>query len=132
MTGSRRNSDLGGLVPSPRTVESRRNSDVSCRSSERRGSDLGAIRPAVSRRASDCGSIRRVADLPTTPELHAADEATALVDGIKDDEEAGKTRKKNLSWKSDKSKDEQEDITAETSLLSDSQQAAGVTVRSRL
>ena len=39
--------------------------------------------------------------------------------------EEGKLRKKNLSWKSDVIKDEQEDITAETSLLPDSQNSDG-------
>ncbi|XP_014227187.1 uncharacterized protein LOC106652634 isoform X2 [Trichogramma pretiosum] len=140
LTGSRRNSDLNGL-PAPRAVESRRNSDVSYRSSERRASDIGQIstRPS-SRRASDF-SMRQMQQIESDNEQTEADlggcdsgEKVALVNdqggggggGSDESNSNNKSRKKNLSWKCDKLKEEQEVITAETSLLTDVQQKAGL------
>lgn len=55
-----------------------------------------------------------------------ANEKAALVNGnqkkvTNECVEQGIIRKKNLSWKNEKFKDDQEDITAETSLLTDKQ-----------
>lgn len=159
ITGSRRNSDLGGLA-AVKVVESRRNSDVSCRSisSERRGSDISQIKPLVINRRSSDVSIQNLDKSPThyspncqpgektesqqqqevksesdsdQPDNYYANEKAALMNGDNKpkDEEQGKSRKKNLSWKSDKAKNnDQEDITAETSLLPEVQQQGRVTV----
>lgn len=128
-----------------KAVESRRNSDVSCRSSgnERRCSDIPAFiraQPGVNRRASDASarSSRSAAELSGSKlsdirsesdsepaDYGAANERVALMNG-KQEEPAPKPRKKNLSWKNDKVKDDHEDITAETSLLPDVQQASAV------
>ncbi|XP_014214748.1 uncharacterized protein LOC106643931 [Copidosoma floridanum] len=139
--GSRRNSDLGVLSPTPRAVESRRNSDVSCRSTDRRSLDLG-IRGPASRRSSDTG-VRVPAGGPDDSEAHLSEiksesdseqqdgdcgsEKVALVNGGSTNEEPKTPRKKNLSWKSDRLADDQEDITPETSLLKDATAATGIT-----
>lgn len=132
-----------------KAVESRRNSDFSGRSSERWSSDIPAFiraQPGINRRASDA-SVRssrngvendKLSDIKSEsdsdqPDYSAANEKAALMNG-KQEEVVTKTRKKNLSWKNDKVKDDQEDITAETSLLPEVQQttaataAGGVTV----
>ncbi|OXU19731.1 hypothetical protein TSAR_012838 [Trichomalopsis sarcophagae] len=149
---SRRNSDLGGLA-AVKVVESRRNSDVSCRSSDRRGSDVSQIKPLVINRRSSDISIQNLDKSPThyspnylqgektesqqqqelksesdsdQPDNYYGNEKAALMNGK--DEGQGKSRKKNLSWKCDKVKNDQEDITAETSLLPEVQQQGRVTV----
>lgn len=49
-----------------------------------------------------------------------------------DKEETAKTRKKNLSWKNDKSKEDPEEITAESSLLPENATSDGrITVTER-
>ncbi|XP_016842510.1 uncharacterized protein LOC100680409 isoform X2 [Nasonia vitripennis] len=154
-TGSRRNSDLGGLAAA-KVVESRRNSDVSCRSSDRRGSDVSQIKPLVINRRSSDISIQNLDKSPThyspnylpdektesqqqqelksesdsdQPDNYYGNEKAALMNGDNKpkDEDQGKSRKKNLSWKCDKVKNDQEDITAETSLLPEVQQQGRVT-----
>ncbi|XP_015601298.1 uncharacterized protein LOC107270635 isoform X3 [Cephus cinctus] len=126
--GSRRNSDLGGLTGVK--LNSRRNTDFSFR----RNSDV--IKPfLVNRRSSDI-SIRTLdkspthyqSILPEKPEIQEKSEsdseqpdcnerAALMSDKPKDKDEELKGRKKSLSWKTDKSKEDHEEITAETSLL---------------
>lgn len=126
-----------------KAVESRRNSDVPCRTSERRASDIPAFiraQPGINRRASDAsvrsskgGDNDKLSDIKSESESEQTDvnEKAALVNG-KSVETATKTRKKNLSWKNDKVKDDQEDITAETSLLPDVQQATATAAAGRV
>ncbi|XP_015190475.1 PREDICTED: uncharacterized protein LOC107073986 [Polistes dominula] len=129
-TGSRRNSDIGTFI-SPKH-ESRRNSDISYR----RNSELAQIKPLViNRRKSDI-SIRTLDKSPThyqcivpqkieiqeksesdSDQPDCNEKAALMNEKMKNKGEDAKIRKKSLSWKTDKSKDESEEITAETNLL---------------
>ncbi|KAK0169464.1 hypothetical protein PV328_012012 [Microctonus aethiopoides] len=125
-SGSRRNSDLGGLA-AVKVTESRRNSDTSYR----RNSDLSNIRPLViSRRGSDV-SIKTLDKSPThfhtdltkmtVAEKFESDsdqldcnEKCALMDNDKSKSkiEDSKGRKKSLSWKNVDNFKNDDDITA--------------------
>lgn len=131
-SGSRRNSDLGGLSAVKTPSESRRNSDISYR----RCSDISQMRPLnINRRSSEI-SI-------TTPDKSPINFQTSLVkmdiqersesdsdngdcnekvalmnEKIKDDNT--KNRKKSLTWKNiDVCNKNDEDITVASSLLGD-------------
>ncbi|XP_012270845.1 uncharacterized protein LOC105694587 [Orussus abietinus] len=129
-TGSRRNSDLGSVTSTK--VDSRRNSDLSYR----RNSEMSQIKPLVINRHCSDVSIRTLDKSPThyqcivpekadIPEKSESDsdqpdcsEKAALMCGKpKDKDEEARGRKKNLSWKTDKNKDDPEEITVESSLL---------------
>ncbi|XP_076618717.1 uncharacterized protein LOC143340526 isoform X3 [Colletes latitarsis] len=127
--GSRRNSDISSFLP---RAELRRNSDISFR----RSSELCQIKPLdLSRRSSDI-SIRTLSRSPThgrsiVPEKieiqeksesdsdqpDCSEKAALMTEKNKDKEDDGKGRKKNLSWKNEKEKEDTEDITVETNLL---------------
>ncbi|XP_057341939.1 uncharacterized protein LOC130678625 [Microplitis mediator] len=135
-SSSRRNSDLGGLA-AVKVPESRRNSDVSYR----RTSDFAQMRPLFTNRRTSDVSIKTLDKSPThfqstvVPKMEilenksesdsdqhdCCNEKAALMNNDKPKlkEEDNKGRKKSLSWKNiDKFKDDQ-DITAESSLLPD-------------
>ena len=134
LAGSRRNSDIGSVF-SAKSSDSRRNSDVSY---SRRNSELAHMRPLnVNRRASDI-SIRTLDKSPThfqpmvpdtvidvreksesdSDHQDCNEKASLMNDNPKDKvDDNNKNRKKSLSWKNDKNKEELEDITAESSLL---------------
>ncbi|KZC08715.1 PREDICTED: uncharacterized protein LOC107186908 [Dufourea novaeangliae] len=127
--GSRRNSDISGIISK---AELRRNSDISFR----RNSEMIQIKPLdLNRRSSDI-SIRTLSRSPThgrtiVPEkieIHeksesdsdqpdCSEKAALMTEKNKDKEDDGKGRKKNLSWKNEKGKEDTEDITVETNLL---------------
>ncbi|XP_053994596.1 uncharacterized protein LOC128884926 isoform X1 [Hylaeus volcanicus] len=127
--GSRRNSDISGLIP---RSELRRSSDVSFR----RNSELCQIKPLdLSRRSSDI-SIRTLSRSPThgrsivsekieireksesdSDQPDCSEKAALMTETNKDKDDDGKIRKKNLSWKNEKEKEDTEDITVETNLL---------------
>ncbi|XP_074097039.1 uncharacterized protein LOC141526133 [Cotesia typhae] len=139
-TSSRRNSDLGGLA-AVKIPESRRNSDISYR----RSSDIEQIRPPFTNRRTSDVSIKTLDKSPThfqsiVPKMEILEnksesdsdqhdycnEKAALMnnDKPKSKEEDNRGRKKSLSWKNiDKFKDDQ-DITAESSLLPDNNNSA--------
>ncbi|XP_046742816.1 uncharacterized protein LOC124409316 isoform X3 [Diprion similis] len=143
-TGSRRNSDIGSLMTTTK-LDSRRNSEFSCR----RNSEFFQIKPLVINRRSSDISIRTLDKSPThyhsivpeNPELQEKSESdsdqpdcnekAALMNNksthnkCNEKDEIAKTRKKNLSWKNDKCKDDPEEITAESSLLPDNATAEG-------
>ncbi|XP_076278849.1 uncharacterized protein LOC143208349 isoform X2 [Lasioglossum baleicum] len=127
--GSRRNSDISGIVSKG---ELRRNSDISFR----RNSEMIQIKPLnLDRRSSDI-SIRTLSRSPThgrniVPEKIEIQEksesdsdqppdcnekAALMTEKTKDKEADGKGRKKSLSWKNEKEKEDTEDITVETLL----------------
>ncbi|KAL2726839.1 uncharacterized protein V1478_007117 [Vespula squamosa] len=129
-TGSRRNSDIGTFISAKH--ESRRNSDFSCR----RNSEMTQIKPLVINRRSSDISIRTLDKSPThyqsivpqkteiqeksesdSDQPDCNEKAALMNEKIKNKAEDTKIRKKSLSWKTDKSKDESEEITAETNLL---------------
>ncbi|XP_012257909.2 uncharacterized protein LOC105687107 isoform X1 [Athalia rosae] len=136
-TGSRRNSDIGSMTATK--FDSRRNSEFSCR----RNSEFFQIKPLIINRGNSDISIRTLDKSPThynsivpeKPELQEKSESdsdqpdcneeAALMNNkpghnkLNEKEEVAKTRKKNLSWKNDKSKEDHEEITAESSLLPD-------------
>ncbi|KAK2584041.1 hypothetical protein KPH14_006492 [Odynerus spinipes] len=128
--GSRRNSDIGTFISAKH--ESRRNSDISYR----RNSELTHIKPLVINRRSSDISIRTLDKSPThyqsivpqkieiqeksesdSDQPDCNEKAALMNEKMKNKGEDAKMRKKNLSWKTDKSKDESEEITAETNLL---------------
>ncbi|XP_071632419.1 uncharacterized protein [Temnothorax longispinosus] len=129
-TESRRNSDIGTFIPSPRP-DSRRNSE----SSYRRNSEFVHIKPLmINRRSSDI-SIRTLDRSPThfqsivpiKPEVQeksesdsdhpdCSEKAALMTEKSKSKDEEPKVRKKNLSW-NDKNIEDPEDITPETNLL---------------
>ncbi|XP_076643479.1 uncharacterized protein LOC143353786 [Halictus rubicundus] len=126
--GSRRNSDISGIISKG---ELRRNSDISFR----RNSEMIQIKPLnLDRRSSDI-SIRTLSRSPThgrniVPEKIEIQEksesdsdqpdcnekAALMTEKTKDKEDDGKGRKKSLSWKNEKGKEDTEDITVETLL----------------
>ncbi|XP_046614617.1 uncharacterized protein LOC124302456 isoform X3 [Neodiprion virginianus] len=143
-TGSRRNSDIGSLMTTTK-LDSRRNSEFSCR----RNSEFFQIKPLIINRRSSDISIRTLDKSPThynsivpeNPELQEKSESdsdqpdcnekAALMNNklthnkCNEKDEITKTRKKNLSWKNDKYKDDPEEITAESSLLPDNATTEG-------
>ncbi|XP_035722724.1 uncharacterized protein LOC118441860 [Vespa mandarinia] len=129
-TGSRRNSDIGTFISAKH--ESRRNSDFSYR----RNSEMAQIKPLVINRRSSDISIRTLDKSPThyqsivpqkieiqeksesdSDQPDCNEKAALMNEKIKNKSEDTKVRKKSLSWKTDKNKDESEEITAETNLL---------------
>ncbi|XP_066597252.1 uncharacterized protein [Prorops nasuta] len=123
-TGSRRNSDIGGFI-SPKTPDSRRNSDTSYQRNSlmmnRRSSD-------ISIKTLDKSPTHYQSIVPEKTEIHeksesdsdqpdCSEKAALMTDKPKDKDDENKTRKKSLSWKNEKNKDDVEDITAEVSLL---------------
>ncbi|XP_014473915.1 PREDICTED: uncharacterized protein LOC106744031 isoform X2 [Dinoponera quadriceps] len=139
-TGSRRNSDIGTFV-SPARVDSRRNSE----STYRRNSEFIHIKPLIINRRSSDISIRTLDRSPThfqsivppvkveTQEKSESDsdqpdcseKAALMNEKSKGKDEEAKVRKKNLSWKADKSMEDPEDITAETNLLPENTPSEG-------
>nr|KAF7427272.1 hypothetical protein H0235_006966 [Vespula pensylvanica] len=128
--GSRRNSDIGTFISVKH--ESRRNSDFSYR----RNSEVAHFKPLVINRRSSDISIRTLDKSPThyqsivpqkieiqeksesdSDQPDCNEKAALMNEKMKNKGEDTKIRKKSLSWKTDKSKDESEEITAETNLL---------------
>lgn len=130
---SRRNSDFALAVVKP---ESRRNSDVQF---TRRSSEMPVLPLNVTRRSSEI-SIRNLDKSPThfqrvipineakpevIPDKSESDsdqadcnEKAALMNETpKTKSDEAKQRKKSLTWKNEKNKEDTEEITAETSLL---------------
>ncbi|XP_076482479.1 uncharacterized protein LOC117160390 isoform X1 [Bombus vancouverensis nearcticus] len=136
-TGSRRNSDVSGFTP---RTEIRRNSDISFR----RNSEFVQVKPLdLNRRSSDI-SIRSLSRSPThgrsiVPEKieiqeksesdsdqpDCSEKAALMTEKSKDKDDDGKLRKKNLSWKNEKEKEDVEDITVETNLLPENTKVDG-------
>ncbi|XP_076224173.1 uncharacterized protein LOC116424682 isoform X3 [Nomia melanderi] len=127
--GSRRNSDISGIISK---AELRRNSDTSFR----RNSEMIQIKPLNLNRRSSEMSIRTLSRSPThgrniVPEKievqeksesdsdqpDCSEKAALMTDKSKDKVDDSKGRKKNLSWKNEKGKEDAEDITVETNLL---------------
>lgn len=135
--GSRRNSDVSGFTP---RTEIRRNSDISFR----RNSEFVQVKPLdLNRRSSDI-SIRSLSRSPThgrsiVPEKieiqeksesdsdqpDCSEKAALMTEKSKDKDDDGKLRKKNLSWKNEKEKEDVEDITVETNLLPENTKVDG-------
>ncbi|OAD58749.1 hypothetical protein WN48_10294 [Eufriesea mexicana] len=136
-TGSRRNSDVSGFIS---RSELRRNSDISFR----RNSELVQVKPLdLNRRSSDI-SIRSLSRSPThsrsivpdkieiqeksesdSDQPDCSEKAALMTEKNKDKDDDGKSRKKNLSWKNEKEKEDIEDITVETNLLPENTKADG-------
>lgn len=138
VSGSRRNSDIGGFIS---RAELRRNSDISFR----RNSEFVQVRPLdLNRRSSDI-SIRSLSRSPThgrtiAPEKMDIQEksesdsdqpdcnekAALMTEKNKDkDDNGGKLRKKSLSWKNEKETHNVEDITVEANLLPENAKTDG-------
>ncbi|XP_017892686.1 uncharacterized protein LOC108632545 [Ceratina calcarata] len=136
-TGSRRNSDVSGFVSRP---DLRRNSDISYR----RNSELPKVKPLdLTRRSSDI-SIRSLSRSPThgrntiipekmeiqeksesdSDQPDCSEKAALMTEKNKDKNDDGK-RKKSLSWKNEKERENVEDITVETNLLPESTKTDG-------
>lgn len=135
--GSRRNSDVSGFTS---RAEIRRNSDISFR----RNSEFVQVKPLdLNRRSSDI-SIRSLSRSPThgrsiVPEKieiqeksesdsdqpDCSEKAALMTEKSKDKDDDGKLRKKNLSWKNEKEKEDVEDITVETNLLPENTKVDG-------
>lgn len=135
--GSRRNSDVSGFTS---RTEIRRNSDISFR----RNSEFVQVKPLdLNRRSSDI-SIRSLSRSPThsrsiVPEKieiqeksesdsdqpDCSEKAALMTEKSKDKDDDGKLRKKNLSWKNEKEKEDVEDITVETNLLPENTKVDG-------
>ncbi|XP_078049950.1 uncharacterized protein LOC144476697 [Augochlora pura] len=126
---SRRNSDISGIISKS---ELRRNSDISFR----RNSEMIQIKPLNLNRQSSDISIRTLSRSPThgrniVPEKieiqeksesdsdqpDCSEKAVLMAEKIKNKEDDGKGRKKSLSWKNEKGKEEVGEITVETTLL---------------
>lgn len=135
--GSRRNSDVSGFIS---RCELRRNSDISFR----RNSELVQVKPLdLNRRSSDI-SIRSLSRSPTharsivpdkieiqeksesdSDQPDCSEKAALMTEKNKDKDDDGKSRKKNLSWKNEKEREDMEDITVETNLLPENTKAEG-------
>lgn len=128
-SGSRRNSDTSGLTPAK--MESRRNSDVP----QRRSSQSPCKPLIINRRISDvdiqqldksptqqCATVFIEKEIPERSESDSdhpdySEKASLMTDKSCAKNDDPKGRKKSLTWKNDKIKDD--DITTETSLLTD-------------
>ncbi|XP_076662986.1 uncharacterized protein LOC143366094 isoform X2 [Andrena cerasifolii] len=134
--GSRRNSDINDIIS---RSGFRGNSEIPFR----RNSELVQVKPLdLSRRSSDI-SIRTLSRSPTHGRSIVPDkmeiqeksesdsdqpdcsEKAALMTEKEKDTDDGKARKKNLSWKNEKEKEDTEDITVETNLLPENTAADG-------